>query len=222
MNNNIKGLVSRFLENVYTLDRYTITEIAINETGYPNEEEILNWVLANVPVRNRNGAIIRLEKSGLIISEGEPVTAWGQVFWVIDNGNSTYTVTEISNNELLKFVVTELQQQIDNHHSSPKYIISYHDSGSVARSVAAGQALIIDVPATTTVVNLDLTYTGLSGQTFIVQNFKSSGTLAIDFGNHALLGAGSPTVQQGESVEFLIVTPNISVDNYKISIISRY
>ena len=225
MNENhiIKVNVDRELEKVFTIDRtergIIIGEEAEFDTITP--EQMLTWAIDtdNIPLRSRDGAIIRVEGGGN--------TYWGpdfivdnlysQIFWVIDNGNGTVSVTELVNYDKISEGFNSVTTGITEHLSAPKYQVNFKTSGAGATYVSFGMITTIAPTSTTTVVTMDTIYSGMIGQTLIVQNLKSSGNVTITLGANTLLNSVSNVLTPGQTLHLVAMENAVSLTDYQFA-----
>ena len=213
-NYRVKLNVDRDLEKIIDLTRDDQNDLDIDEDGI-DEEELLGWVVANVPPRDWNGSLLRLLVGNTVD------TGHRYIYWIIDYGNGTPRIVQISNPDDVNQALAEMSGYISvldqaAKGSTTKYI-DYVNSGSGSRAVGFGQHLIIDSGSTITNINLDVTYAGRIGETFLIQNYKSSGTLTIALGSNIILNGLSNVITAGSSLELRAVANNIGSTNYKFA-----
>ena len=219
--NKVKATVTRFLEKIYTIDR--ATRATLNGGDTPTLAQIATWAgnVSNIPLGNRNGAIIRLESDGSDVWDGY-APDFSQVFWVIDNGAGV-TVTEITNYDLLTAGFTDLKNrtaalETDNVGAiGGTFKTRFINSGSGAITAAFGEHIVVTDPSTSTSILLDMTYSNMKGHAFMIQNYKSSGNLTITLGSHTLLNSVSAVIAAGASLHLVAVATAVSPTDYQFS-----
>lgn len=220
-NHNINVEIDRDLEKSFFIDR-TERDIIIGEEAEFDTitpEQMLTWAIDtnNIPLRSRDGAIIRVEGGGTSLwgptYEVEPL--YSQIFWVIDNGNGTVSVTELANYDHITNGFNDITTALQAYHSSPKHDVNLVDSGSAATYVSFGMNTVVTDPSTTTTITLDVLYSGMTGRDLIIQNHKGSGNLTITLGANTLLGGMSPVIAAGSTLHLMAVATNSGPTNYK-------
>jgi len=209
-NNRVKILIENNDAAGFLEKQYIIPSSAFADEEIPEDLEVGTWAinLANIPLQDRDGAVICYDRPSLD-PPGNGIT-FEYVWWLLDDGAGGISLVRIEqpvtadpNNYLNGYFKITLKDQVGDTGSTPLML---------------GEGITVLDPATTTGVTITPEALGV-GKMFLVQNFKTTGDITFTLGSNTLLN-GSNVVNPGESVMFM-ASQTIGVNLYAFSIISK-